>query len=100
MWSEFGPCSRTCGAGYQKRERTCTSPTPEHGGRDCSQFGPAEDMQECATDACPGEFCNFAPASLSFYAVVVESHQESLNKPGKFKSIYRDFICRVKPVPT
>ncbi|XP_028394319.1 uncharacterized protein LOC114518504 isoform X2 [Dendronephthya gigantea] len=53
MWSEFGPCSRTCGTGYQTRKRTCTSPSPEHGGRDCNQFGSTQDVQECATDPCP-----------------------------------------------
>jgi hypothetical protein len=55
MWSEFGPCSRTCGGGYQKRKRTCTSPSPDHGGKDCSQFGSTEDVQECATDPCPSK---------------------------------------------
>ena len=63
MWSEFGPCSRTCGVGYQKRKRTCTSPSPEHGGKDCFQFGSTEDVKECATDPCPSKFNSLHNAS-------------------------------------
>ena len=51
-WSDWQPCSVTCGNGTQKRNRTCTKPSPQYGGV-CS--GDAEDMQECGAVPCPGK---------------------------------------------
>lgn len=51
-WSEFEFCSRSCGSGIQKRDRTCTNPAPANEGKDCE--GPLEETQACNTDPCPG----------------------------------------------
>ena len=50
-WTVWGACSLTCGTGSQDRTRTCTNPTPENGGAQCT--GDASESQDCNTDACP-----------------------------------------------
>uniref|UniRef100_A0A8B9XEI6 Semaphorin 5A n=1 Tax=Bos mutus grunniens TaxID=30521 RepID=A0A8B9XEI6_BOSMU len=34
-WTSWSPCSTTCGIGFQVRQRSCSNPTPRHGGRVC-----------------------------------------------------------------
>ncbi|MCL4127594.1 UNVERIFIED_CONTAM: hypothetical protein GTU68_036498, partial [Idotea baltica] len=34
-WSAWSQCSATCGIAVKTRRRTCTNPTPQHGGRVC-----------------------------------------------------------------
>ena len=50
-WSTWSSCSRSCGGGSRKRDRSCTPPIAE--GRPCS--GRAQDEEECGTERCPGE---------------------------------------------
>ncbi|XP_012721740.2 hemicentin-1 [Fundulus heteroclitus] len=52
-WGEWGPCSSTCGQGFQERMRLCNNPAPANGGRSCS--GPNTDSRKCQTGLCPGE---------------------------------------------
>lgn len=47
-WSEWSSCSAECGGGTQTR--TCTSPTPAFGGKDCK----GDLMQTCETQSCGG----------------------------------------------
>ncbi|KAM3610982.1 uncharacterized protein V6R79_011806 [Siganus canaliculatus] len=52
-WEDWGPCSSTCGQGFQERIRLCNNPKPANGGRSCS--GPSVDSRKCQTGLCPGE---------------------------------------------
>ena len=53
-WSEWQPCSVTCGGGgSENRNRTCTNPSPQYGGANCN--GDAEGVQECGDVPCPGK---------------------------------------------
>ncbi|XP_032434339.1 hemicentin-1 [Xiphophorus hellerii] len=52
-WGEWGPCSSTCGQGFQERNRLCNNPAPANGGRTCS--GLSTDSRKCQTGLCPGE---------------------------------------------
>ena len=52
VWSEFSPCSETCGSGIQKRFRKCNAPAPQYGGSKCK--GPSEEKTPCDTGTkCP-----------------------------------------------
>ncbi|XP_033947808.1 hemicentin-1 [Pseudochaenichthys georgianus] len=52
-WEEWGPCSSTCGQGFQERIRLCKNPEPVNGGRSCSD--PSIDSRKCQAGLCPGE---------------------------------------------
>ncbi|XP_066929575.1 uncharacterized protein [Clytia hemisphaerica] len=59
-WANWATCSLPCGTGSQSRTRTCTNPTPEHGGNPCS--GDGTELQDCNTFPCPidGDWTNWA----------------------------------------
>ena len=54
-WSEYGACSATCGTANKTRSRSCTSPTPLHGGEDCE--GIFSETAFCVQASCPGRQC-------------------------------------------
>ena len=45
-------CSATCGGGVKTYTRTCTSPPPSFGGKDCSDLGPYQKREPCNEEAC------------------------------------------------
>lgn len=49
-WSDYGPWS-DCVAGFERRIRTCTNPTPSNGGKDC--IGASEETQACVIPVPP-----------------------------------------------
>ncbi|CAB4026763.1 Hypothetical predicted protein, partial [Paramuricea clavata] len=57
MWSNWTECSSTCNEGLQYRERQCTNPTPQNGGKDCLTVGPATDQRSCFIAKCPDQQC-------------------------------------------
>uniref|UniRef100_A0A7M5TX24 Hemicentin-1 n=1 Tax=Clytia hemisphaerica TaxID=252671 RepID=A0A7M5TX24_9CNID len=50
-WSPFTACSRTCGDGTQERTRSCTNPSPAHGGKEC--VGNTKESRQCKVKECP-----------------------------------------------
>ncbi|XP_052793992.1 SCO-spondin-like [Mya arenaria] len=51
-WTQWTPCSETCGLGFQGRTRSCTNPAPQFGGTFCE--GIDTEKSECATGVpCP-----------------------------------------------
>uniref|UniRef100_A0A8C9R6U4 Hemicentin-1 n=1 Tax=Scleropages formosus TaxID=113540 RepID=A0A8C9R6U4_SCLFO len=50
-WVGWGPCSVSCGGGTRQRTRSCTSPTPQHGGRQCE--GSNIHIDFCNSEPCP-----------------------------------------------
>ena len=53
-WSDWGQCSTSCGSGIQQRTRTCTNPTPAHGGMGCELLGRSLHVRNCSLKECPG----------------------------------------------
>ncbi|XP_049270622.1 hemicentin-1 [Rhipicephalus sanguineus] len=50
-WSEWSACSASCGGGTRTRRRSCDSPVPMRGGRQCQ--GEPEQEDFCHPEACP-----------------------------------------------
>lgn len=50
-WSDWSVCSVTCSQGIQVRFRTCSNPSPQHGGQNCS--GNSSDLRNCDSGPCP-----------------------------------------------
>nr|XP_022332685.1 coadhesin-like isoform X2 [Crassostrea virginica] len=50
-WSTFSHCSVTCGGGNSIRSRTCTNPSPAHGGHSC--HGDPIQTTTCRNTPCP-----------------------------------------------
>ena len=53
-WRSWGPCSFTCGGGFQIRSRACTSPEPKNGGLDCVTLSGEIDTEQqvCHDHSC------------------------------------------------
>jgi len=51
-WSEWTPCSLTCGSGFAERERSCNSPVASNGGKDCEDEELTE-TKTCKVVDCP-----------------------------------------------
>lgn len=51
-WSPFSECNASCGGGVKIRKRSCNSPEPKNGGKDCSGLGPAMGTEECNSFPC------------------------------------------------
>lgn len=66
LWSNFSVCSKSCGNGTMERRRNCSSPTPRHGGKDCSLLGPAKEVRDCNLFPCPvhGNFSSWSIFSV------------------------------------
>lgn len=52
-WKPWSGCTRSCGSGIQTRARTCTNPSPAHGGQDCVGLG--DETRTCNNNPCPGK---------------------------------------------
>ena len=46
-WSAWSRCSTTYNPGIRRRERSCSNPPPQNGGKDCSQLGNAQETKRC-----------------------------------------------------
>ena len=54
-WSDWNPCTVTCGGGETMRTRQCSNPAPGFGGKDCSSLGASTETTKCRKDPCPGK---------------------------------------------
>ena len=63
VWSDWSDCDVTCGGGLTQRYRTCNSPSPTNGGRDCAAvgLGPAMESKACNLISCPRKWEDMNP---------------------------------------
>ena len=58
-WGKWSDCSKTCGkqTGTRRRDRLCNNPSPQNGGKDCSELGKDTETQSCRPKKkqCPGQ---------------------------------------------
>ncbi|KAI3365153.1 hypothetical protein L3Q82_010244, partial [Scortum barcoo] len=54
-WSEWSLCSKSCGGGLLSRQRECSNPAPQNGGKPCA--GDAVDYEACNKQPCPIDIC-------------------------------------------
>ena len=54
-WTVWSTCNVTCGVGNQERQRTCSNPSPENGGRNCTLLGDGEEKRSCKENEPPGK---------------------------------------------
>ncbi|XP_056000851.1 hemicentin-1-like [Ostrea edulis] len=80
-WTDFGAftywtsCNVTCGGGTttRKQVRTCTNPTPAHGGTQCSGPSVKVEKKDCNLNPCPvngkwtlfGSFTKWTPCNVT-----------------------------------
>ena len=73
-WIDWSTCTVTCGGGTQFRTRTCTNPTPQYNGYQCSRDGSSDrEDQNCNTGECCK--CMIGIINESFHTVVRQSLQ-------------------------
>ncbi len=53
QWTDWMPCSITCGRGHSVKHRQCEEPEPEHGGLNCS--GQYMQVKDCESNPCTRE---------------------------------------------
>ncbi|XP_041642010.1 A disintegrin and metalloproteinase with thrombospondin motifs 7 [Cheilinus undulatus] len=85
-WSEWSPCSRTCGAGVQSAHRDCDNPIPAYKGK------------YCLGERLRYKICNTAPClhDLPSFRSIQCSHFNSMPYKGKFYK-WDAVINRVSP---
>ncbi|XP_037091736.1 A disintegrin and metalloproteinase with thrombospondin motifs 9-like isoform X1 [Pollicipes pollicipes] len=64
-WGEWGRCSRTCGGGIRRSERSCNSPTPSNGGSYC--LGRRVRYESCNRPNCPAGSTDFREAQCATF---------------------------------
>ncbi|CAL8291163.1 unnamed protein product [Lota lota] len=52
-WASWSQCSASCGGGHYQRSRSCSNPSPSHGGDICLGLHTEEAL--CSTHTCQGE---------------------------------------------
>jgi len=107
-WSSFGACSKTCDAGVQVRSRSCTNPSPKHGGKSCS--GAAKDsrpckVRDCAIDGGLSPWSSYSACSKKCGAGTQQRTRTCNNPEPQFGgkacsgSLKQTRKCQVKPCP-
>ncbi|XP_004698457.2 A disintegrin and metalloproteinase with thrombospondin motifs 16 [Echinops telfairi] len=64
-WSPWSSCSRTCGGGVSRRDRSCTAPQPSHGGKFCE--GSTHSLKLCNRQICPQNSVDFRATQCAEY---------------------------------
>ena len=80
-WSVSRSCSVTCGNGTEIISRSCTNPTPNHGGTPCQ--GASTKEQTCVLKPCPSKYACF----ILLFQLFSRSHTERSYNGSNFLKI-------------
>lgn len=78
-WQSFGPCSRTCGGGVKRSERSCDNPAPARGGKYC--VGKRVRYRSCHTQPCPYGSQEFREEQCAAF------NGKTFNLPGLYSNV-------------
>ncbi|EDO37341.1 predicted protein, partial [Nematostella vectensis] len=84
-WSEWSPCTPSCGPrAFKMRQRTCTNPPPRNGGLKC--FGGAKETKACRVEDCPvdgglGAWSKWSPCSKTCNTTALSRRERKCDSP-------------------
>ena len=86
-WSDWSACDVTCGGGVMQRYRTCDSPAPSNGGRDCATkgLGPTMESKACSLVACPRKSRGF----MCYFRGITCCEDENVSCSGSLCGVIR-----------
>lgn len=91
-WAAWSSCSKTCGGGTSERVRSCSQPTPAHGGKNCT--GDSSESRDCNTQACAGKLdidtLYWSVGSVFFLVQKLNFILHSLLRNGKRMQTFSD----------
>lgn len=102
QWTTWSACDVTCNAGMEVRRRTCTDPSPVHGGMDC--VGNSTESRVCQKESCPvdggwSDWSSWGSCSVTC-GVGMEKRDRSCSNPWPghfgdhcFGDAHEDRIC-------
>lgn len=68
FWSPWSACSALCGQGFTVRTRSCDSPAPAFGGKDC--IGKKDESQQCHVDPCWRRFLSLLNLIFNLHSLL------------------------------
>ena len=86
-WTDWLPCSTSCGTGHSVKHRQCTDPQPQHGGRECGSDN--VQYKACKSSPCLGKqntttfFENRICNEISSVALYASENKIFLFKPWR-----------------
>ena len=66
-WSEWSPCTKSCGGGERARARDCVLPSYGRGSNELGCLGEGVEREQCSTEVCPvwTEWGDWTPCTVS-----------------------------------
>eukprot|EP00923_Selenidium_pygospionis_P043683 GHVN01075403.1.p1 GENE.GHVN01075403.1~~GHVN01075403.1.p1 ORF type:complete len:389 (+),score=38.39 GHVN01075403.1:137-1303(+) len=102
-WTDWGPCSTTCGPGLKTRARVITT-QPQHGGAACP---PLEDSADCQVLACPvdciiSEWSEWSTCPVTCQGSIISRHRSIVQAPEHGgdpcpDEVYEEMACETDP---
>ena len=90
-WSEWSPCSHTCGAGKRKRVMMCNLETDSRPAVECLKALQTQEIKNCYIQDCQGKNNKFKYwALVATQRKIIKTQIECYDRISKFKSEKKD----------
>lgn len=67
-WTDWSPCTESCGAGTRQKTRLCDNPVPLFGGAQCQ--GTFNEIESCSVATCPNDM-TMTPSTGNFLCLML-----------------------------